>query len=923
MIPSVLENVVGRSSELTAVSDFLTSAATQPSGLVVRGEAGIGKTWLWLAAADQAREQGFRVLSARTGEVESGLAYSAVADLLADIEAAQFEKLPGVQRIAIDRMLLRASEEGPVTDQRVASAAFVSVLSTLATQTPVLLAIDDVQWLDSSSQAVIAFAARRLTGRIGLLLTARTETAGENPASWLHLNRPDGLVAIDMSPLTLGGIHSVIASRIGRSFPRPAMVRIAEVSGGNPFYALELARAVDGNTASSDAALPGTLAELVALRTGHFHGGVDEILLAAGCVADPTVDLLAAATGRTAQQVVDLLEEPENDGIVVITGNKVQFTHPLLARGVYTQAGAARRRRMHRAFADKEAQPERRARHLALAAASADPDTLNALDTAADVANTRGAPAAAAELLELAIRLGGDSPSRRLRAAEHHLTAGDIHRARTLLESTIPELRDGPLRAVAFILLGGAHIYINNLIDAEAVLSQAVEAKSTTPLLQVGACLSLALVQSMSGQHVEALRNAETAVTYAEELAIGVLISRAISMHASIRCGQGFGRDEAALVRAMELEGHDGDAPAPFRASVVNAVTLAWTGELDDALNAMLPVWQRCVDRGADSDMMYVSGHLAMLNVWLGLYADAVDVAEDMMQRAEQLGGEHTVVLARIQRALPAAYLGREEFARAEAQAAITGAMECGAQLMGSWAVVTLGFLEVSRGDYAAALEELAPLLATFDEVPGTEIFSSAYLPDAIEAMIGVGRITEAEPLIAALERNGRQLDRAWMLATGARGRAMWLAAKGDVEAAVGMAHQAMTEHARLKMPFERARTQLLLGQLQRRQRQKQSAATTLGEALATFESLGTPLWAQRTRDELARTNVAPSRDLELTPSEGRVAELAASGMSNRDIAATLFISPKTVEHNLGRIYRKLGIRTRAELGRRIDELES
>jgi DNA-binding CsgD family transcriptional regulator len=170
--------------------------------------------------------------------------------------------------------------------------------------------------------------------------------------------------------------------------------------------------------------------------------------------------------------------------------------------------------------------------------------------------------------------------------------------------------------------------------------------------------------------------------------------------------------------------------------------------------------------------------------------------------------------------------------------------------------------------------------------------------------------------LIEALECNGRRLDRPWMLAIGARCRSMWLAARGDVEAAARTAHDAMAQHDRLPMPFERARTQLLLGQLQRRQRQKERARATLREALQAFEAMGTPLWANRARAELARADVVPTDSLALTPSERRVAELAASGMTNRDVAAALFISPKTVEANLARIYRKLGIKSRAELGR-------
>ena len=175
--------------------------------------------------------------------------------------------------------------------------------------------------------------------------------------------------------------------------------------------------------------------------------------------------------------------------------------------------------------------------------------------------------------------------------------------------------------------------------------------------------------------------------------------------------------------------------------------------------------------------------------------------------------------------------------------------------------------------------------------------------------------------LIEELEQNGARLGRSWMLAVGARCRSMWLAATGDIAAAMRMAEHAMTEHDRLPMPFERARTKLLSGQLQRRQRQKETAAATLRDALEAFEAMGTPLWADRARAELARTNVAPRPEFVLTPSEQRVAELAATGMPNRDVAAALFISPKTVEANLARIYRKLGIKTRAELGRLIGDL--
>jgi DNA-binding CsgD family transcriptional regulator/exonuclease VII small subunit len=227
----------------------------------------------------------------------------------------------------------------------------------------------------------------------------------------------------------------------------------------------------------------------------------------------------------------------------------------------------------------------------------------------------------------------------------------------------------------------------------------------------------------------------------------------------------------------------------------------------------------------------------------------------------------------------------------------------------------------VSLGNYEAALTNLAPLILTQDATPeATEIYLAWFVPDAVESLIQLGRLDEAEPLIERLERNGRRLDRAWMLAMGARGRAMLLAAHGDLDAASQVAAQAMDEHDRLAMPFERARTQLLVGQVQRRRRQKDAASVALREALLAFETMGTLLWATRARAELDRVDVGPRHTAGLTPSEQQIAELAASGMINRDIAVALFISPKTVEANLSRVYHKLGIRSRASLGRRLDQ---
>lgn len=926
MIGIVAGGVGNRSVENRAVADFLIAARVRPSVLVVEGEAGIGKTTLWLAAIEQASERGFRVLSAGAGQAESILAYAAVADLLSDVESAVLTALPNVQRVALERVLLRTNGGGPATDQRVVAAAFLSVVESLAVDTPVLVAIDDVQWLDSSSKSVVAFATRRLRGPVGVLLNERTDPDIANTV-WLQLSRPDGIVRIRVRPLTLGGLHRLFLEKLGRSFPRPTMVRIAEFSGGNPFYALELARVMGGQSPESEAALPATLAGLVRARIGRLEDDARDVLLAAACTADPTVDLLARATGTGVERTVELLEEPERHDIIRIDGNRVLFCHPLLARSVYTDAGPARRRKMHRALADVVTLPELKARHLGLATTRADPATLRALDEAADAALARGAPAAAAELIEFAIGLGGDTSSRRIRAAQHRFQAGDTDRARAVLAPTIDAMKPGPLRAIAFDLLAGMRIYDNSFLQAAEQLKAALDDAKGNPVVLVQTLLMLSFVQLNVDEYEEALRHARQAVTVADELDLPTLSSQALAMWARASFTYGLGFDEPGLRRAIELEDPNIDAPIPFRASAINAVILACTGRLEEARAHMQTIRQRCVERGAEGDIVAVAGYSTWIDIWQGRFGDAEDVANDAVERAEQLGGDHVLVIPLSVRAAVAAYTGRERDARADAHEAMKTAQRGGSpRLAGYWPTMTLGFLEVSLGRHAEALSTLQPVVSAFNNIPGTEILTAWYIPDAVEAMVVLGRFEDAEPLIEALERNGSQLDRAWMLAVGARCRSMWLAARGDVLAAENVAHQAMTEHQRLPMPFERARTQLLLGQLQRRQRRKEAAAATLHEALRAFEGIGTPLWAEHARAELARTKVSPARDAGLTPTERRVAELAASGMTNRDVAAALFISPKTVEHNLARVYRKLGIHSRAELGqwmRQVDVRET
>ena len=436
---------LGRQAERRAIADFLTTAESGQAGLIIEGEAGIGKTTLWLDAVEQARTRGFRVLAAQVGEAETVLAYAAVGDLLGDIEPAGLDHLPDVQRLAVDRVLLRAAGEGLVTDQRVVAAALSSIINTLSARTPVLVAIDDVQWLDPSSHAVVAFAARRLRGRVGMLVSERCEP--DRGTSVVADRRTRRIQRIRLGPMSLGGLHSIITARLGKALSRPVIVRIAEISAGNPFYAAR-AGAGDGRATTATRACPSEHAGRPGAPPDRASRRRRPQGAARGRIRCRSDRRSAGHRQRHhSQRIVDLLEDVEADGIVGIVGNRVRFSHPLLAQGVYTDATPANRRAMHRALAAIETEPELRARHLALATASSDDTTLKALDAAADAARGRGAPAVAAELLDLAIGLGGDKPWRRIRAAGDHFHAGSTDHAESLLVPIVDELRPGVLRA--------------------------------------------------------------------------------------------------------------------------------------------------------------------------------------------------------------------------------------------------------------------------------------------------------------------------------------------------------------------------------------------------------------------------------------------------------------------------------------------
>jgi DNA-binding CsgD family transcriptional regulator len=904
-------------AETRAVEDFLTLAAREPAALILDGEAGIGKTTLWLTAVDAARKRGFRVLSARSNGAESQLGYGAVLDLLHGVSSAFFDKLPKPQRIAVDRALLRADSDALIAEPHATGAAVLSIVEQLAAEGPLLLAIDDLQWVDPSSRAVIDFVTRRLTGPIGVLASVRTEQDIARSTPWLPLPRPEATVRIRLQPLASRALHRVVTGRLGRPFSLEAMRQIEQLSNGNPFFALELARAMNGAPHTDGAPLPATLADLVRARIGEISPDVRHALLAIACLAKPTVELVHTATGFDGAWTVKVLEDAERRGVIEIEGHRLRFSHPLLAAGVYKGADAGERRHMHRRLAQIVPEPELQARHLALASVRADSHTLQALDDAAEIARRRGAPSAAAELIDLAVGLGGDTPERRLVLAGHLLDAGEAARARLVLEESIDRLSSGTLRARTLGLLGIVRLHDDSYAEAAEILERAVSEAGEDRPLRAQCLNSMGYALLNAGELVRAAQTADEAVLQAEQVGEAQLLSQAISFRVMVGFILGDGLDEESLNRALELEHPEAPGAVPFHASTQAAVLHAWTGRVEQASAELQVIRRRSLDLGDENALSFLAFHQVLTHVWLGNLEQAKQVAEDAMEQALQLNSDVPLATARVLRAMVAAYAGRVDEARRDAREALATYHRIGWMSLARWPLFVLAFLELSVGEHQAAIDAIEPLLGSIEQNPNAvEIINAGFVPDAVEAMIALGRFEDAEKLLAPFERSGPRLNRSWVLATAGRCRSMLQAAQGNLESAYETAQRALAAHERLEMPFERARTQLFFGQLQRRRRQKEAAAATLVEATRIFERLGTPLWTARCSAELARVPLGRHPNPGMTESERRVAELAAKGMTNRQVAAALFISPKTVENNLARVYRKLEIGSRAELGR-------
>ena len=393
------EEIIGRRDELLVLGEFVEAVPAGGPALLFEGDAGIGKTALWQEGVRLARARGLRVLEARAAQSELQMAFATIGDLFAPVLDETLPRLVAVQRHALEIAFLMREPDFAPPEGRLLATALLSIVRLLAEDRPLVLALDDAQWVDASSAELLRFVLRRLEAEpVGVLATVRgrpVEVPLELDRAFAEFRR------LEVPRLSVAAIHRLLWGRLALSLPRPLLVRVHETVGGNPFFALELGRALVDRTIGADSenvSLPESLRAVVAQRLSALPTRVRETLVAVAALGAPTVTLLQPLS-RTA---VDDIELAQQRGVLELDGDRIRFSHPLLAPACYEAMPLHKRRQVHRRVAILAIDPEERARHLAIAATGPDEEIAAALDAAAAHAHARGAALAAAELAERA-----------------------------------------------------------------------------------------------------------------------------------------------------------------------------------------------------------------------------------------------------------------------------------------------------------------------------------------------------------------------------------------------------------------------------------------------------------------------------------------------------------------------------------------
>ncbi|MFJ9906351.1 helix-turn-helix transcriptional regulator [Streptomyces sp. NPDC101152] len=918
--------VIGRDEPFGAAREQLARGGS----VLLHGPAGIGKSTVLRALASEYGTPAHTVLRCSATESESHLPFLALADLLGLAVDRISGKLPAAQRTALESALTGRGESTLQHDGLALRLAVLSALRALAAEGPVLVVADDLQWLDSASAELLGFAARRLGDTpVQMLCAVRTE--GQEYDRHLRASPPDTL-AVRLGALSRAQVSALLDHRGYTGLPRSTVRDIHRTSGGNPLFALELGRALAENPTpprpGEPLPVPTSLRALVLSRLEMLSDDARRTLLVASAGARPTLALLHAAgrvnaEAETAQaaELGLLATEPE--------GPAVRFAHPLISAALYAEAPAQERRAAHAALSTAASDPIERARHLALATTGTDPEAAARLAEAAALARDRGAPSAAASLGLLAARHtpadGDPGPDeRRLQAAEDAIIAGEVDLARdiardVLTRATAPADR---VRAWMVVIESAGQA----LGDVDTVYPQALADAGDDPRL-------LALVHyqlAWRGLVVEGdFATGRQEAAHAAELAARAGDRRtellALAFQGETETLMGHPDAPATIKRAMKepqdpqvASHHNGAGSARFR-------WLVMSDQVPEARATVTALLRRARQRGMVESEVHFVRMLAETELRSGHCGRALDLARESMRLARDSGiGE---IPSAVLNSLAEASGGDADRALALAREALEQAELAGDQMYVSRGLTALGHAQLVAQDTEGAVRSLRRVRELEHGLGITDPARGRWHGDLAEALVRIGEVDEAYELVAGAREHALRLGRESVLAVLDRAEALVRAARGEREAALAQLTHAQDRLAKLGYGLEEARAAFALAALRTRRTGPAPAPgapeANYDEAARLFRRCRALPWLRQVEEAAAATPVEPdpplaaSEGLEgLASMERQVAALVMEGATNREIAARLFISVKTVEATLTRVYRKLGIRSRVDIVR-------
>jgi len=898
MTATPLSELVGREAALEQARSWIDLLASGAAGVSIVGEPGIGKTSVWSAATGLALVSGARVLATRPVEAELPLGHAGLGDILGPVGENVLPDLPEPQARALAAALSLDAEPEP-GDPLLVGRATVSALRLLAARSPVVIAVDDVQWLDHASARALAFAARRVGDLpVGFAVSLRS---GHGDPLAMADAFGDRLVEIALGGLSLGALGRFLRARVDGDIARHSLVRIHTRSSGNPFFALQLARAGDG-------ALPQTLTELVRRQLG-----------AVAAVARPAIEQVAVLGPLPVSAFVDTagLDAGVGAGVLVEEDGEVRFAHPLLAAGAYEEIPPGRRRTLHGEAARRSDSVEDRARHLALAASGPSAETAAVLEGAARAARRRGAPETAVELVVQAVRLtpaadAQDRDRRTMDQVDYLVLAADERAAKVLVD----QLLAGPVRGATRVrALSMRALLETDPAVAVARLEAAVAEPHDDPALAARTLTQLAWQRgAWLGDLEPAIVEALSALEAAEGISDPSTLVSALTTAGLLLSLAGRPGAADYFSRALEITEREPRAAGDHSPRIAFAHERWWRGHFAVATE-LLESERRIAEQHGDE------GFLMRLNVFgavFATYRGQWDEAERLLEAALVDARGYWRMLALLHRGI---LRGRRGDRRALEDAGEVGASPIASSdpVFAAGAAFAIGLIDLAAGDVASAAERMADLPEVSDRSGASGAEYAVLIPETVGLLVEADRPGRAEALVEQLERRHAQLE-PWGTAAEALCHGLLALGANDLPAAGLRLAAAREGFEALGAPWELGQSLFAEGRLLRRLGRRREAAESLERAVAIFTEIGAETATRRAADELRRARPRPRHDDSLTTAETRVAALVAAGRTNREVAAGLFTTVATVESHLTRIYSKLGIRSRTELARRVSD---